>query len=145
MQPQQHLGLDYRICRHYLITACGVRLDSQTKLAKTPFQVDLNCMSRSDPALKPAEPTNTKCFTCSGYYTNGKRGNHLDYKSSKIGICLFWMDEAKLSQIRLWRQRYGMKSIWKDQDPEKPAFQLLIHRHEERTRLTWTLLYSELQ
>lgn len=75
LNSQVHLDLGHRIHKLYLITACGVRLDSQMKLAKTPFQVDLNCISRSEPALKPAGPTNTRCFTCSGYYTNEEREN----------------------------------------------------------------------
>lgn len=54
----------------YLTTLWGVKFDSHKWLTIAPVQVDLNFTTHSDLSsvcsVNPTEPTNTKCWTCSG-------------------------------------------------------------------------------
>lgn len=69
--------------KNHLIIFWGVKLDSHKWFIIAPFHVALKRVSRSDcsdSCENPADPTKTKCFTCSGCYKY-KRQKEINQKS----------------------------------------------------------------
>lgn len=69
------------IIKPYLTSFWGVKLDSHKWFRTAPFHVALNLVSHSDfgsdSAVNPADPTRTKCWTCSGCW---KVRDHISHK-----------------------------------------------------------------